>query len=180
MPDNQPSPDSINPYEASQSLRPATAPVSSAKLDRPGFAARLVWSDRRAFLRSVLPARFAIIGGGLLWGKHLIDAFDPWGRAIIDYGGELFVAQNIAPALGAALIFVQALLALYLCWIGGEYVNRLQAVAGGKTCSLHRWSQMHLYTERLGAAATALAIASEVVVWLLSRTLQPNPLGGFG
>jgi hypothetical protein len=76
------------------------------------------------------------------------------------------------------LSIFNALLALYLGWLVWQYVDRLQAVAGGKTRSLHRWSRLHLRMDRLSAAAAVFAALIEIANWLLSRGMLHGPVLG--
>jgi hypothetical protein len=164
------SPQPINPYEPSRAaaLPPPGQPAAAASEFQ--FHSRLDWSDRRALLRSVGPNRVAAVCSGVLWIKALFDYGQGWANSLT--GSEPIFTDAIGilaiPLLGVLWV-LQGLLGLYLCWLGWKYAERLQAAAGGRTRSWRDWSQLHLRTARLSAAALMLGLMVEAGNWLIDR-----------
>lgn len=173
------SPDSkhTNPYAPSQAHRPHTARETSLAEGAPRhFVARWSWRDRSLLLRSVPLERVAVIASALLWLKSLYEHAVEWQQFfLIDrLRDELDVAWSVA-----SVVYVfQGLLALYCCWLGWQYADRLREVAGGSTSQMHAWAALHYRTAWYAAAASVLMISADATYWFVTRILLWSGAGG--
>jgi hypothetical protein len=158
----------VNPYAASEVGEPRT--VASGTGGAPvvrHYQARMDWSDRQAFLRSVGPTRVTVLMNGLMHLQSVLATVVVWQgfftrdtiRDFMDIG---FLALAVV-TLGTSII------TLGVCWLGWKYADALQKVAGGTAKNMGTWSQLHYRIEWLNAAVISTNFLSGIGYWLLSR-----------
>jgi hypothetical protein len=161
-------PQSVNPYAASRAPTPGsdTHAHSEEESDRR-YQARLDWSDRQMFLKSVGPTRIVAVAGGLLWLKSGFDLVARWGE-FLGSGGAIDPVGLIV----VAIFLLNCCLMIYLAWLDWRYADQLRRVAGGWTSVTHDWSQLHYRRVWLAAISCGLSLAAELCTWLFDTAFN--------
>jgi hypothetical protein len=181
MPANRPppfpDPKHTNPYAPSQTHQPhlRQALGSGGEMATRHFVARWTWRDRSLLLRSVPLERVAVVASALLWLKSLYEHAAIWRQFFLT--DRLRDASDVAMTVAGAVYVLHGVLALYCCWLGWQYADRLREVAGGSTSQMQAWAAMHYRTAWFAAAASVLMISADAMYWFVTQILLWSSTG---
>jgi hypothetical protein len=177
MPDNHPSPDSINPYQPGE--EPAQRLDAGARSTTAReYRIRMEWGDRRRFMRSAGIYRILAVAGGVVGGytlflllQGMIEAgrLGGWGTIL----EPQFALRTLLTVARGAFLLVQ----YYLYW---KVAGAMIATAGGTTGTMREWSVQQWNLARVLLVTIAISLIIQGWDWLyfllLKRGIIPNDL----
>jgi hypothetical protein len=166
-------PQPVNPYAASREAEPqepSNRLLSENQLATRQFQARMDWSDRRNFLRSIGPARLTAICCAIVWLISMLKLIRDWTLFFIH--DTLRSWTDVAFALVSLSGLVQYVLAFYVCWLAWRYADLLREVAGGATTDMGSWSRLHYRIGWIVALWFSLQLATELFLGILPEAPQ--------
>jgi len=159
---------SVNPYAASETEKPRSVAAGAGESLPRHYQARMDWSDRCAFLRSVGPMRVMGLVSGLTSMITIVPLVGRWLPAIAT--GRILDERNIPNFVFALIMLLGAALLVYASWLQWKCADAVQQVAGGRTDKLHDWSHLHFRVAWFSAVGLVVEFASGFIYALMRST----------